>query len=45
MIMVFWRPTLSATIPITIRATLFTALFSASNSDPVDDEYASTEVE
>lgn len=45
MIIVFCRPTLSATIPMMIRETLFTALFKARSSDPVEDEYARTELE
>ena len=44
-IMVFCLPHLSARIPMAIRAMLLTALFKASNNDPVEEEYARIEVE
>ncbi len=42
---VFCRPTRSARTPIAMRATLFTAVFTARKRDPVVLEYDKTETE
>lgn len=41
----FCRPTRSARIPIPMRATLFTAVFTAKRRLPVELEYDRTETE
>ena len=43
--MVFCRPTRSASMPIPMRATLFTAVLTASNKLPVELEYDRIEIE